>query len=199
MKRLFALALLLAALPGCGLWDKLFGSEEHAWDKDLPPTPAAPAPVTPVSPDQLATVLPKLEGWEMPAPVGETIDVGAAKASRATGLYKKQSGEIALAATVRIVDGANSADIYGPLARMAHTKPDDPHKMPIDLQGNSGIQEWIPDGNKVNVAVIVARRFLVTLEGEYLTPPVVQQLLQGIDVKKLTAWAAVKPAAPAPK
>ena len=191
MKRLLALALLLAVLPGCGLWDKLFG--ESGPDKSIPVTPPPPPPVTPVMPDQLVTVLPKLDGWEMPAPVGEMIDVGPNKASRATGTYKRQSGEMALSATLRIVDGANSADIYGPLARMAHTRPDEPHKMPIELQGNTGIQEWLPEENKVNVALVVSKRFLVTLEGQYITPAVVQQLLQGIDVKKLAEWAAVQP------
>lgn len=192
MKRLLAVTLLLATLPGCGLWDRLFGKKEHAWDKDLPATPAAPAPATPLAPAELVALLPQQEGWEGPDAVGETVDVGANKATRATGTYKKQSGEVTLSAKVRIVDGANSADIYAPLARMAHTRPDDPHKMPIDLGGHSGIQDWLPDGNKVNVAVVVARRFLITLEGEYLTPQVVQQLLGGIDLQKLTASATPK-------
>jgi|GEM_PF-2434751 len=195
MKRALLLVVVVAVLPACGLWEKLTGGgDKKQASHEAPP----PTPVTPIAPEKLVELLPKLEGWETKPPVGEYVAAGPNQVTQATGRYARKIEELALSATLKIIDGAYAADIYGPLARMAHGQPGDPHKMPITVEGGSGIQAWRPDTGQVDVALVVASRFLVTLEGQNLSPQVVQAFLGGIDTKKLTAWAGTKPDAKQP-
>jgi hypothetical protein len=198
MKRALVVLVLVAVLPACGLLEKLTGGgdKEGQTRHGIQQAPV-PIPVKPIAPEELVLLLPKLEGWDAQPPVGEFVDAGSNKVTQATGNYARKIEELALSATLKIVDGAYAADVYGPLARMAHGQPGDPHKMPINVEGGSGIQEWRPDTGQVDVALVVADRFLVTLEGQNLSPQVVQAFLGGIDTKKLTAWAGKKPPAPA--
>lgn len=207
MKRAIAVLALVTLLPGCGLFEKLTGSGDEQQTKSAnqaqqtKPTnhePPAPKPVTSIPPEKLSELLPKMDGWETQPPVGEFIPVGEHKVSRATGTYSRMVETLPLSATLRIVDGSYASDVYAPLTRMAHTRAGEVtgHKMSITIEGNPGIQQFKTESGKVEVVLVVAKRFLITLEGQNLSPQVVQEFLHGIDVKKLMAWAGTKPVLP---
>lgn len=102
--------------------------------------------------------------------------------------------------TIAVVDGRYVPEVYAPFAVMAHYGGEtrEPHKRAINIAGNPGLEVWDPVEHKVTVALLVAGRFIVNLEGTGLTPADVQAWIAAIDVAKLASWGKPAPAANIP-
>lgn len=183
MKQAFALLTLAAVLPACGWLEDLMGGDEKQNERRR-----MPSPVTPIAPEKLASLLPKLQGWNSSVPEGTYVQSGRDKFSRSTCTYTRKDGDALLSATLIITDGSHVANINAPLARMAHTGPNNPHTLGISVHGYHGLQQWQPDSGKVSAALMVAHRFLITLEGENLSPEMVTGFLGSIDLRLLGSW-----------
>lgn len=184
MKRTFLVLLLALALPACGFFERLFGGEE---EKPAYQTLAG----EPVPDEKLRELLPKMDGWQAQAPQSKTSSIGPQKVSQASASYEQTVGEKTQTVSLEILDGNNVSSIYAPFAVMAHSQGDklDVHKMRIEIDGYPGMEEWKPEAGTVKVLLLVGRRFVVTLNGRNLTPALVRQTIQAIDLKKLAALA----------
>jgi len=100
--------------------------------------------------------------------------------------------------TISIVDGRYIADAYAPFAVLMHYRGEmnEPHKRSIQLAGHPGIEQWSPETASVTVLLLVGQRFVVTLQGQNLTPPEVKAWLNAIDLGLLGSWG--KPTTPSP-
>jgi len=195
MKKASALVLLVLVLPGCGLWEKLTGDQD---DKaaTIPWKQPPPPPVPPVPQDKLATLIPKLPGWEGSV-VGSVSEAGKQKFTSARGTFQREIEGKHQKVTIAIVDGSFSAEVFAPLTRMVHSRQGetDVHKKGLELEGNPGIEEWHTETGGVTVALAVARRFLFMLEGEGIPPETLGEWVKGVDLKQLAALAGKPPAA----
>ncbi len=177
---------LAVCLPACGLFDKSGGEEEHAsrYQNKLERQPVQPVPH-----EQLLELFPNVEGWE------RSTESKASKAeghdiSLASAQYDGAAGEQPSTLKLEIIDGSYVSSVYAPFAVMSHSGgATDVHKRTIKLDGHPGIEDWNTQTGSVSVAVLVARRFVVTLRGSHVSPQAVKQFLNAIDVKKLASWA----------
>lgn len=179
MRRQFILGSLAALLPACSWLEGLFGDDKRG------------GPVEPVPHEQLAEVLPKMEGWQASPPNGKREDVGENHVSVVSRRYEKAGDPKPQTVELQVVDRAYVSTVYSPFAAMAHSNgAGDVHKMRIDIDGNPGMQEWKPASGGVTVALLVAHRFVLMLEGSNVSPTTVDEFIHAVDLKRLTAWAA---------
>lgn len=184
MNRASNLLWLAAVLPACGLFD-----DEK--DEKKEPRPVGSYPVQPVPYEKLTALMPKMEGWESQPPRGKVSSVGKDQISVASATYEKKGDTKVSTIQLEILDGAYVSSAYSPFAVMAHSQgATDVHKIPFDVDGNPGIQDWKPETSSVTVLLFVARRFMITLKGTNISPEVVKQTLRAIPLKELASLAA---------
>jgi hypothetical protein len=179
-----ALVLLLVATPACGLLDKLLGDDEST-------ASARPKPGEPIAFEQLVLVLPAMDGWETRRKEGKSTQVGGDAVTLASAKYEKTFNDKVQAVKLEVMDGNYVSSVYSPFAVMAHSQGPiaDAHKMQIEIAGHPGMEEWKTEAGTVQVLLLVARRFVVTLQGENIPPGLVRQTIEAMDLAKLTAWA----------
>jgi hypothetical protein len=95
--------------------------------------------------------------------------------------------------SLQILDGNHVPSAYAPLALISHSAGEaDVHKMQIKIGRHTGIQQWKPETGKVHVLMLIARRFMITLNGEHVSPQTVKQYLKAIDLDELASWEESK-------
>ncbi len=178
MRRQFILGSLVALLPACNWLKGVFGGDPRD-------------SVEPIAHEELAQVLPKLDGWDVESPNGRLETVGEDQVSIVSARYEKASEPNPQTIDLQVVDRAYASTVYSPFAAMAHSAGgNDVHKMRLDVNGHPGMQEWKPAANGVSVALLVSKRFVVSLEGSNVSPTTVNEFINGIDLKRMEAWAA---------
>lgn len=178
----FALSLGLAT-SACGLLEKL--------KEDEPTEQARAKPGPPIPHERLMQLMPSPEGWETSERRGELKRLGEADISRALTLYSTEAEGETRRIKLEIVDGNGVSSVYTPFALFAHARENAPevHRIQFEHEGHPILGEWDSSTGNARVVLLVARRFRVSLNGEHITPQVVRQYLQSIDVKQLAAWA----------
>jgi hypothetical protein len=194
VKRESIVVLSLVMFTGCGFVRDLFGGKEREEEAH------APTPAEPVPQDKLLALVPRLQGWQRQPPEGKTTAAGERKITVAKASYHKQVEGKRLTVSIEIIDGNHVPSVYAPFAVFSHTKtgPDGVHTMRVEMGGYPGIEEWKTESGQVNLALLVARRFVVTLRGSGISQDTVRQYINAIDLQQLAAWAATENASAPP-
>ena len=150
-------------------------------------------PADPVSFRDLQTAFPDVSGWTMNKPKGERMTAPVAF-SQTEVRYQNGDQEI----EVKIVDSAFNQLLVAPWAMFLtagyEKETDDGYEKSTTVSGNPGFEKWSDKRKEGEVNLVVAKRFLVSVEGNRLTD--VKQLhdfAAKVDFGKLTALGAAAP------
>ena len=149
----------------------------------------------PVSFRDLQTAFPEVAGWTMNKPKGERMTAPVAF-SQTEARYKNGDQEI----EVKIVDSAFNQILVAPWAMFLSAgyekETDDGYEKSTTVSGNPGFEKWNSTRKDGELNIVVAKRFLVSVEGDKLAD--VKQLhdfAAKVDFGKLAALGAAAPAA----
>jgi hypothetical protein len=135
-------------------------------------------PGDPVSFRDLQASFPAVSGWTMDKPKGERMTAPVAF-SQTEARYTNGNQEI----DVKIVDSAFNQILIAPWAMFLtagyEKETDDGYEKSTNVSGNPGFEKWSSARKEGELNIVVAKRFLVSVEGERLT-----------DVKQLHDFAA---------
>lgn len=142
---------------------------------------------TPVSFRDLHAVLPDLSGWEKGKPRGEMM-TAPVKFSQSEVTYTKGDARI----EVKIVDTAMSALLTMPYRMFMATgytkETDSGYEKATTYGGNPGWMKWDGDSKHAEAGLIVANRFLVTVEGNDVDDvKAVETIVSKMDLGKLAS------------
>jgi hypothetical protein len=148
-------------------------------------------PSEPVSFRDLQTAFPTVSGWTMDKPRGERMSAPVAFSQTETR-YKNGDQTI----EVKIVDSAFNQMLITPwamfLAAGYEKETDDGYEKSTNINGNPGFEKWNDQRKDGELNIVVAKRFLVSVEGDRVTD---MKQLQEFDFAKLGALGAAAPAA----
>jgi hypothetical protein len=149
----------------------------------------------PVSFRDLQTALPSVSGWTMDKPKGERMSAPVAF-SQTEARYSngKQSIE------VKIVDSAFHQMLVAPWAMFLtagyEKETDDGYEKSTTLAGHPGFEKWNQERKDGEINLVVAKRFLVSVEGDGLSDvKELHEFAGKVDFAKLAALGAAAPAA----
>jgi len=151
----------------------------------------------PVSFRDMQAAFPTVSGWTMDKPKGERMTAPVAFSQTETR-YKNGEQEI----EVKIVDSAFNQILVAPWAMFLtagyEKETDDGYEKSTTVAGNPGFEKWNEQRKDGELNIVVAKRFLVSVEGNNLAE--VKQLHDfagRIDFAKLAALGAAAPTAAA--
>ena len=144
-------------------------------------------PVNPVAFQDLQTALPELPGWERATPTGERMTAPVAFSEAETHYTR---GETSV--TVKIVDSAFSQLLIAPWAMFLtagyERESSEGYEKSVNVGGNPGFERWNKDSRNGELNLVVAKRFLVTVEGDNITDTkVLHEFASKIDAGTLSA------------
>jgi hypothetical protein len=144
-------------------------------------------PVQPVSFQSLQTVLPEVSGWKRDQPTGERMTMPV-PFSQAEADYSMGDSNI----EVKIVDSAFSSLLVAPWAMFLTSgyekQTSSGYEKSVTVAGHPGFERWNSSGNDGELNLVVAKRFLVTIEGRDIKDTKVLQEFAGkLDAGKLAA------------
>lgn len=149
----------------------------------------------PVSFRDLQAAFPTVSGWTMDKPRGERMTSPVAF-SQTEARYRNGNQSI----EVKIVDSAFNQILIAPWAMFLtagyEKETDDGYEKSTTVAGNPGFEKWNSERKDGEVNIVVAKRFLVSVEGDRLAD--VQQLhdfAAKVDFSKLAALGAAAPSA----
>jgi hypothetical protein len=121
----------------------------------------------PVSFRELQTAFPTVNGWTMDKPKGERMTSPVAYSESETR-YRNGDAQI----EVKIVDSAFQQLLVAPwamfLAAGYEKETDDGYEKSTTLNGHPGFEKWNDRRKSGELNLVVAKRFLVSVEGEQL-------------------------------
>ncbi len=130
--------------------------------------PAGGKAAEPVSFRDLQTAFPSVNGWTMDKPKGERMTSPVAFSQTETR-YRMGDTQI----EVKIVDSAFQQMMVAPwamfLAAGYEKETDDGYEKSTMLAGHPGFEKWNDRRKSGELNLVVAKRFLVSLEGDKLT------------------------------
>lgn len=141
--------------------------------------------VDPVSFQQLETVLPEVSGWEREKPRGERMTMPVPFSQTET-TYTNGDARI----EVKIVDSAFNQLLVSPWAMFMSTgyakETSEGYEKAVTVGGNPGFEKWNTDDKDGELNLVVAKRFLVTIEGNNINDAkVLQDFASKLDTGKL--------------
>jgi hypothetical protein len=144
----------------------------------------------PVSFRDLQTAFPAVNGWTMDKPKGERMTAPVAFSQTETR-YRMGESQI----DVKIVDSAFQQMLVAPwamfLAAGYEKETDDGYEKSTVLAGHPGFEKWNDRRKSGELNLVVAKRFLVSLEGEKLTGmKQLQEFAGQVDFAKLAGLGA---------
>ncbi len=147
----------------------------------------------PVSFRDLQTAFPEVSGWTMGKPKGERMTAPVAF-SQTEARYT--NGDQAI--EVKIVDSAFNQILVAPWAMFLSAgyekETDDGYEKSTTIAGQPGFEKWNERRKDGELNIVVAKRFLVSVEGDGLTDmKQLQAFAAKIDFGKLGALGAAAP------
>jgi hypothetical protein len=144
-------------------------------------------PVNPVGFQELQTALPSVSGWEMDKPRGEKMTMPVAF-SQTEATYTKGDSTV----NVKIVDSAFSQLLIAPWSMFLTTgyekQTSDGYEKSVNVGGNPGFEKWESDSKDGELNLVVAKRFLVTINGDSIPDmKVLQEFASKVDTGKLAS------------
>jgi len=143
--------------------------------------------VDPVSFRDLQSALPEVSGWTMDKPRGERMTSPIAF-SQTEAEYTRDDQHI----DVKIVDSGFNQMLIAPWAMFLgagyERETDEGYEKAVSIDGNPGFEKWNSASKDGELNIVVAQRFLVTIEGRGLDDPsVLHEVFSRLDTGKLTA------------
>lgn len=143
--------------------------------------------VDPVSFRDLQTALPSVSGWTMNKPTGERMTSPVAF-SQTEARYENGDQRV----EVKIVDSGYHQLLLAPwalfLARGYERETEDGYEKSVELSGNPGFEKWNSETKNGELNIVVAKRFLVSLEGhDVADTKVLHEFMAKLDASKLVA------------
>jgi hypothetical protein len=143
--------------------------------------------VEPVDFRQLQTALPEVSGWTMDKPRGEKITVPVTF-SAAEASYEKGDANI----DVKILDSAFNQILIAGLSTwftVGYEKDTgDGYEKSVNVAGHPGLEKWDRGSNSGELNLVIAKRFLVTIDGNDLPDAkVLHEFASKIDTAKLAS------------
>jgi hypothetical protein len=144
-------------------------------------------PVEPVSFQALQTALPELSGWERSTPTGERMTAPIAFSEAETHYTMGETN-----VSVKIVDSAFSQMLVAPWAMFLtagyERESSEGYEKSVNVGGNPGFERWNKDSRTGELNLVVAKRYLVTVEGDNINDTkVLHEFASKIDAGKLGA------------
>jgi hypothetical protein len=145
----------------------------------------AETPVEPVRFQDLESALPRMSGWEMEAPRGERM-TSPIPFSQTETSYTSGNARI----DAKIVDSGFSQMLIAPwamfLAAGYERETSDGFERSVQVDGHPGFERWESGQQHGELNVVVAKRFLVTIEGRDIDDPkVLHAFMRSVDIEKL--------------
>jgi hypothetical protein len=142
-------------------------------------------PVEPVSFQDLQTVLPQVSGWERGTPTGERM-TSPVPFSEAEADYTMGDANV----SVKVVDSAFSQMLIAPWAMFLTTgyerQEGDSYEKSVNVGGNPGFERFNSASKYGELNLVIAKRFLVTLEGNNIADTkVLHDFASKMDTAKL--------------
>lgn len=142
-------------------------------------------PTEPVSFRDLIALFPEVEGWQMEKPRGERMTSPVAYAEASTS-YRKDGSAL----EVKITDSAFHQLLMLPYAMVTsggfERETTEGYEKAVKVAGHPGIEKWNEERKRGELTVVVAKRFLVNVEGRGLdSPRHLQALLSSLDLGRL--------------
>ena len=144
-------------------------------------------PVEPLSFRDLQTALPDVSGWKRDEPRGERM-TSPIPYSETEAEYEMGDSQV----TVKIVDSAFNQMLVAPWAMFLTTgyqkESSDGYEKSVTLGGHPGFEKWDSRDKDGELNLVVAKRFLVTIDGNNIADTkVLQEFAAKMDTAKLTA------------
>ncbi|MBS1818713.1 MAG: hypothetical protein JSU08_12340 [Acidobacteria bacterium] len=145
-------------------------------------------PVDPVSFRDLQGIMPEsVGGWERGKPTGEKMTAPFAY-SQASVTYKKGDAEI----EQKIMDSGFNQLLFAPFSMMMaagyEKETEDGFERSVKVNDNPGWEKWDKGTRNGELSVVVAKRFLVQLEGRGIDDvKTLRTVLDQTDLKKLAS------------
>jgi hypothetical protein len=143
-------------------------------------------PVDPVRFDALLPLLPPAPaGFTAEEPRGETSSAMGFKITEVERAYSKGDQRL----DVKIVDGAYNAFIYAGVTMAAQfaRESTEGYEKGVTIDGNPGVEKWSKASKRGELTVVVAKRFLVTVEASPVEPDFVRSVYGSVDKARLAA------------
>lgn len=165
MKPILILALLTLTAAGCGT--------------------SGDRPIAPVSIQALLTVLPEPLDWQREKPNGERVTTPLAFADASVRMMKGDA-----TVTAKITDTGLNEILVAPFAAALAgdftRETEHGYEKSIAVGDARGVERWDSGTRTGNLSIIVARRFVVEIDGSTIdSPKVLHDILEKIDLKKL--------------
>ena len=144
-------------------------------------------PVDPVSFQALQTALPELAGWDRSTPTGERMTAPVAFSEAETHYTMGETN-----VSVKIVDSAFSQLLVAPWAMFLtagyERESSDGYEKSVNVDGNPGFERWNKDSRTGELNLVVAKRYLVTVEGDNINDTkVLHEFASKIDASTLSS------------
>jgi len=197
-----AMALPLALLPACGKKEKVNEGKELSKNpftalgqlSDAAKKAADTAkemeemkPVDPVSFNVLLPLLPEAPAGFTAAgePRGETTQAMGFKISEVERSYTKGDQHL----QIKIVDGAYNSLIYAGVTMAAQfaRESTEGFEKGVTIDGNPGIEKWNKSSKRGEIDVVVAKRFLVSIDASPVEADFARSVYNSLDKAKLAA------------
>jgi hypothetical protein len=145
-------------------------------------------PIEPVSFRELQTALPEVSGWTREEPTGERMTMPV-PFSQTEARYTMGDSSV----EVKIVDTAFNQILVAPFAMLLTTgyekESTSGYEKATTVAGNPGFERWDKDSKDGELTVVVAKRFLVSIEGNEIgDTKVLQEFASKLDMGKLAAF-----------
>jgi hypothetical protein len=142
-------------------------------------------PVEPVAFQELQAALPQVGGWERGTPTGERM-AAPVPFSEAEADYTMGDANI----SVKVVDSAFSQMLIAPWAMFltaGYEREDgEGYEKSVNVNGNPGFERYNRSAKQGELNVVVAKRFLVTVEGENIADTkILHEFATKMDTAKL--------------
>jgi hypothetical protein len=144
-------------------------------------------PVEPVSFQDLISSLPEVSGWKRETPTGERM-TSPIPFSQAEAEYAMGNANI----NMKIVDSGFSQMLIAPWAIFLTTgyerQTSDGYEKAISVGGNPGFEKWSTGSKDGELNIVVAKRFLVTIDGHDIADTkVLYEFASKVDAGKLAS------------
>jgi hypothetical protein len=144
-------------------------------------------PVDPISFKELQTALPEVAGWERQKPTGERMTMPVAF-SQAEARYTKGEARV----EVKIVDSAFHQLLVAPWSMFLtvgyEKETSDGYEKSVNVSGSPGFEKWNDNRKDGELNLVVAKRFLVTVEGDGVGDiAVLREFASKLDTGKLAS------------
>jgi hypothetical protein len=127
------------------------------------------------------------EGWSADKAEGSTDDVGGTKITSVHRDYKKGEGDTAPTTSISILDSAANPDYVSSTtaAWSMSTSTPEGYTKTLTIEGMPGFETFENEGKHGTLWLMVAKRYVLTIETQNQEANELQEWLKRIDVKKL--------------